>query len=148
MPHGWVRARLTVDGRDVTVLNAHLEAYVESVCVAQAEELAAMAARVRGPLVVLGDLNSDPGTDRRGAYDELVAAGLTDAWTAVHPADPGATAGHAADLRNPEPALTERIDHVRAAQDAWLTGHTAAGRTPGGQWPSDHSGLAARLTLE
>lgn len=152
VPHGWVLARLTVDGLPITVLNAHLEAYVEPVRVAQAEELAAMVAGVRGPLVVLGDLNSDPGTDRRAAHDVLVPAGLTDAWTAVHPDDPGATGCHDADLRNPEPTLTERIDHVLVqgvtVRDAWLTGHTAAGRTPGGLWPSDHAGVAVRLSLE
>jgi len=63
-------------------------------------------------------------------------------------------------LDNPESELYERIDqvwikpapdhyggpYVRAV-DADVVGDTPASKTPGGLWPSDHAGVAVRMTL-
>ena len=83
----------------------------------------------------------------------MLAAGFVDAWTTTNGDDAGFTWGHAADLRNPEPTLTERIDFVLTrggitASSANRVGHEREDRTPSGLWPSDHAGVWALLQLK
>ena len=62
------------------------------------------------PTVLLGDLNSP--APAGSTYTAMLAAGFEDAWISTGGDDAGFTWGHAADLRNPEPTLTHRIDFV------------------------------------
>lgn len=154
---GWVAADVFVRGRLFRFLNAHLED-VPFVAIqeAQARELLAGPADVRLPVVLLGDFNSDaigPGTD---SYEILLAGGFVDAWSERNPLDPGATWGHAPDLRNPMPNLTQRLDLVLFRDRvltrfrpvaAFVVGEELGDRTATGMWPSDHAGVVAKLRI-
>ena len=131
-PWSWKRriaieATVVVDARPVRVLNVHLsphEAHEQRL-----EEVARIRAR-RGVVapVVGGDLNDRPGGP---AYDELRAAGWTDAWTAAHPdravdahrpggalapgPDPGATNWTVGDRAGRPP--TQRLDVVLVPEE-------------------------------
>jgi endonuclease/exonuclease/phosphatase family metal-dependent hydrolase len=148
---GWTRVDVHVRGRAVRVVETHLEPFDLDIQERQWVEL------VRGPLVtsvptvLVGDLNSP--ADRGSTYQKLLAEeGFVDAWTSTRGDDAGFTWGHAADLRNPEPTLTERIDYVLTrggitASSTNRVGHEREDRTPSGLWPSDHVGVWAVLHL-
>jgi endonuclease/exonuclease/phosphatase family metal-dependent hydrolase len=147
---GWCSARCSLrgdNGTTFTFVDTHTEAYDEESRDRQRDELLAVLPGEEERLVVVGDFNSTP--DRVG-----MPAAFVDAWTAAgHPSTgPGAgTCGQAADLRNPESRLRDRIDYV------WVRGLTVrsstrfgadpADRTGDGLWPSDHAGVAAELEL-
>ncbi|MET9852518.1 endonuclease/exonuclease/phosphatase family protein [Streptomyces sp. NPDC006450] len=155
---GWVAADATLRGRTARVVSTHLEPSAPAVQEAQAGELLAGPLNTTLPTVLLGDLNSaaggvgaTPGSDTQ-SYNRLLAAGFTDAWTAVRPRDPGFTCCQASDLRNPTSSLTRRIDYVLlrgkvTALTAHRVGHARADRTPSGLWPSDHAGVRSVLRL-
>ena len=146
---GWCAARCTVDGATApfTFVNTHTEAYDAGSRDRQRAEL--VDTLPDDPRIVLvGDFNAIP--DQVG-----MPAGLIDAWElSGNPVDgPGAaTCCQVADLRNAEPALTERIDYVwlrgLSAESAARFGADQADRTERGLWPSDHAGVVATLLVD
>ncbi|WP_313694850.1 endonuclease/exonuclease/phosphatase family protein [Halorarum halobium] len=133
------------DGR-LTFCNTHLEAASAETRAEQAAELRAALGDVRDPVVLVGDLNDGPGGSD-GAY-----ARLTETFTDVAGGS-GPTCCHAADLRNPEPSLGSRIDHVLVRGELRATGVTRVGVDPAERiavdgdrlWPADHAGVVATL---
>jgi hypothetical protein len=127
-------------------------------------------------IVLVGDFNSDPGAGPLvpclfadgtpgnlcpTPYAIISQIGYIDAWNLRGgPFDAGLTCCQDGLLRNEDPELSERIDQiwVRQAPDhyggpvvrgvrAEVLGDEPADKTPGGLWPSDHAGVAARMTL-
>jgi len=115
----------------------------------EARDLVTALEPVTGPLVLVGDFNSDANATTTQSYS-IVAKSFTDAWSQVNPADKGPTC--CTDLASPAPAPDERIDlvfyrgyvHPQAAE---RTGTDSALRTASGLLPSDHQGVAATLTV-
>jgi endonuclease/exonuclease/phosphatase family metal-dependent hydrolase len=103
-------------------------------------------------VVVVGDLNSEPGEVRFPAHAILVneATGLQDAWAEVG-AGAGETCCHDPLLRDLSALPTRRIDAVlhrggfAARSAAVVCGDPAT--TQAGLWPSDHCAVVARLEL-
>ena len=151
-PRGWSTVDVKVRGRVLRVANTHLEAFQADVRNAQAGELVAALAASPYPVVLVGDLNSQP-TDDTGAYGALAAAGFLDAWVEVHGRAGGFTSGQAADLDNVPSQLDHRIDYVLYQPDrvravaAHVIGDELDDRTPSGLWPSDHAGVVATLCI-
>ena len=135
----------TVDGFDFTFVNTHFEVGgpAEPVQIAQGNELRTVVAGLSGPVVVVGDINSD-GNAAGTSYTALTAD-LTDA-SAIGSA---LTCCQAADLRNAVSQLASRIDVVlfrgfRRVVDAEVVLDEPGDRV-GGLWPSDHAGVWAEL---
>lgn len=163
LTRGWIRATLAVGPTPVHVVNTHLEG--QSLAPIQAAQLAELQsvvlAGLGGITMVMGDLNSDaeagPGAPSwTPTYDELTSAGFVDLWEeAIRPFNAeGFTCCHDPDLRNPAPALDERIDFIlmRTATRlgplyAELVGEELDDVTPEGLWPSDHAGVVMDLGL-
>jgi len=127
-----------VEGREYRFVNTHLEVngnpYANGFQFAQAFELTQILDAMAGTLgdkvlVVVGDLNSDPGDgpladcmqpptfDTPGLcptpYAVMAASGYTDSWTVRNGVtDPGFTCCQADLLMNAESWLDQRIDHV------------------------------------
>jgi endonuclease/exonuclease/phosphatase family metal-dependent hydrolase len=152
---GWTSVETTLRGHSTRVVNTHLERFVGAIQEAQGAELLAGPLNTPGDVALVGDLNSAaggvgavPGESDTATHANMLAAGFRDAWTGMR--GPGFTCCHAADLRNPAPTLTERIDYVLfrgtlSSSVAELVGEEPADRTPSGLWPSDHAGLWAVL---
>jgi endonuclease/exonuclease/phosphatase family metal-dependent hydrolase len=154
---GFVAADLSISGRTVTVASTHLESGnqpgFDLLRAAQAAELAQTLA-ANGPVVILGDLNDQPGSPM---YQVLAGAGYTDLWAAFGPARSGFTCCSKGDLSNAEPTFVQRIDYVftrgidpRGSADGAvrLVGQHSRDRVPGPLypiWPSDHAGIVANL---
>jgi hypothetical protein len=150
---GWTAVDAQVGGLNFRFLTTHLDPTSPLVQVAQANELLAGPANAAMPLVFVGDFNSAADGTGTATYGNLIAAGFQDAWSQVHPGDPGYTSTQDADLMNPVSLLTERIDLVLhrggfSALDVELVGENPADRTTSGLWPSDHAGIVATLIPE
>ena len=99
-------------------------------------------------MLLLGDLNSDPGEvvrARRPRFD--------DAWPEARGAEVGFTCCQAGDLLNPDSTAANRIDLVlapgrfRVVQAEVRGSDPGTGRTPAGLWASDHFGVSAHVEL-
>ena len=152
----WVAADVTVNERSFRFVTTHLEPFDPAVRADQAAELVqpgGPAAASSAPVVLVGDLNSDPGDPAPDdAFDVLAGTGLEDTWMQANDSAPGFTHGFGELLDDPTSAgFDTRIDHVltRAADapasKARLTGVDPDNRTPSGRWPSDHAGLVTTL---
>lgn len=167
---GWASIDATVKGIPRRFVTTHLEPAdigpdhavipeVEQIQLAQAAELLGVLDGDDVPVILTGDLNSDPDGSTTDTYDFLAAEGFVDAWTKGRRRGDGFTANQAADLMNAQSQLFHRIDFVlyrdgvtasghsfRGAVHAELLGEEQGDRTTSNLWPSDHAGVFARLS--
>jgi Endonuclease/Exonuclease/phosphatase family len=143
-------------------VNTHLEAFSAFFRNAQASELNTSGALTSSqPVILVGDLNSDPddpsvqgppfspppGTANAAAYNTIADTGFVDRGVTVN------TCCHSDDLLNPPPAAFDsRIDHILVKPglqrlSGGLVGADADKRTPTGLWPSDHGGVFATFKM-
>lgn len=145
---GYVVASFTNrQGDRVRIANTHLEAYGDEIRTAQAKQLAGALDGSKIPLVVMGDLNSDPSKD--GAQAEAAKALLQIGTSSAFPA-PVPTCCQAEKLNNQTSELSQWIDHILirdlSATGQGVTGNKSSDRI-GGLWPSDHAGVWAKLSI-
>ena len=171
---GWASVDVKHQGVSLHLVSTHLEAFHPGLRALQAQDLATALDDEAGtrPVVLVGDLNSDPLDDvaaNRDAYLAIAGAGFEDAWLSWLSVDPepppddpaGFTSPYPEDLTVPEIALDERIDFVmlRGAltpQAMAVLGTDISDRVCGVNlagvevclWPSDHAGVRATLRLE
>jgi endonuclease/exonuclease/phosphatase family metal-dependent hydrolase len=147
LPRGWTAVDAKERGAWVTFVNTHTEAYAAEVRVAQAAELAAILEEHEGRVILVGDLNSEPGTESEAV---LADAGFEDAWALAGGGD-GLTCCFPELLSATEPGLGERIDYVLLRGAVSPRAVDVVGEAPedrvGGLWPSDHAGVVAALRL-
>ena len=157
LTRGWVSARIAIGPREYTVANAHLESGdapgLDRLRAAQATELA-QALSGAGPIVLMGDLNDLPGSPM---YQVLSGVGLTDVWPLLRGTAAGYTCCHLPNLSNAVQQFTKRIDYVFVRDGRERGAVTGVIRRIGDSttdrfaglvhplWPSDHTGLVARL---
>jgi endonuclease/exonuclease/phosphatase family metal-dependent hydrolase len=167
---GWGWIDVTVKDQSYRVVNAHLEVGdrdtppdvgLNLVQFFQAFELGTIATSLDAPVIVMGDMNSSPASpypDPRPAYDVLRQFHLVDLWTVRHDLsdDYGFTYGQNELVNNEESLMFERIDHVLGNFGDYQTdkikvevvGDEPYDKTPSGLWPSDHAGVAAKISFE
>jgi endonuclease/exonuclease/phosphatase family metal-dependent hydrolase len=140
---GWTAVDLDLGGETVAFFNTHLESFYAPIRVAQGMELAAILDATPGKVVLVGDLNSLPGTE--GAAS-VAGAGFTDVWAQLHPRRDGFTCCWPEELANTEPGLDQRIDYVFVRGLKPLDMRIIGARPwdhRTGLWPTDHAGLVA-----
>ncbi len=155
---GWTSVDLRVAGQKARVVNTHLEVDSDANALFGAVQEAQAGELVKGPLgtsmptILLGDLNSKADGSGTTTYSQMIGAGMEDVWPSIHPGDPGFTCCHNETLTNPTSEHDERIDLVMT-RGPWghfssdVLGEDVADKTPGGLWPSDHSGVVATVAL-
>jgi len=146
---GWATVDVTIDDMTFRFGNTHLEAFAESIRLAQAAELVAGPVNTELPVILTGDFNAAPGTP---TYGLLASAGFRDAAAEEDGERAGLTCCQAANLRNAESTLHSRVDLVLfrgdvTSKDVDRVGYREQDRTVSGLWPSDHAGIVARLKL-
>ncbi|MFM7050685.1 MAG: endonuclease/exonuclease/phosphatase family protein [Planctomycetota bacterium] len=132
-------------GRGIYVFNTHFdhkgpEARLES---------ARLLLRLIGgrawpdPVVVLGDLNTGPGSAPVSTLLREPVAALRDAWRTANPEAPeqGTFSGWGDGLGR------ERIDHIFFSAGLTVSDAAVDTRRPGGRWPSDHAPVRATLAF-
>jgi endonuclease/exonuclease/phosphatase family metal-dependent hydrolase len=155
---GWTSVDLRIAGQKARVVNTHLEVDSDANALFGAVQEAQAGELVKGPLgtsmptILLGDLNSKADGTGTTTYGQVIGAGMEDVWPSTHPGDPGFTCCHDETLTNPTSEHDERIDLVMT-RGPWghfssdILGEDVADKTPGGLWPSDHSGVVATVAL-
>lgn len=147
---GYTSVAATVDGVTYRFVNTHLEAFSETVRVAQTHELINSLGDETLPIILLGDFNT-PAPDGM-AYRMLIDAEYIDTWQ-VESAGTGNTCCQDSDIRNEVSGHRERIDLIfiyNAESDVAVLmtqtlGDTPSDRLASGLWPSDHAGVVAEL---
>ncbi len=158
---GWASVEATIADVTFRFVDTHLETQVAPpIQEAQASELIGILASENRPILLVGDFNSAANVFQTRSYGLLTAAGFVDAWAQKQPRDPGLTCCQAADLRNAQSTLDQRLDivfwrdgfsartgRIVGGVHVDIVGETPADRTASGLWPSDHAGVAATLTV-
>jgi endonuclease/exonuclease/phosphatase family metal-dependent hydrolase len=149
---GWCSVDVTIRGKSVRIVNTHLEEeYLDLIQSIQSDELLADPLQTSLPVIALGDFNA---SEKSLNYKNFLKAGFKDTWPLVHPGEPGFSCCQDEDLLNPMPQLKERIDLILYrgtdinVDDVKLIGVHPSDRIPSGQWPSDHAGVVATLSIE
>ncbi len=168
---GWNSVDVQLWGQDFRFVNTHLEdgnpliPAFGQVQEAQAAELVAAGGPMdtQLPVILVGDFNSPADRTGTDSYSLLVdQAGFTDAWSVVHPGEPGYTWSQNDDLRGdpvtadpPPEGVQQRIDLIlyrdgmlARSVDRVLDPVTPNDPTTGPLWPSDHAGVAATISLQ
>jgi endonuclease/exonuclease/phosphatase family metal-dependent hydrolase len=145
---GYAAVDAKIKGEWVRFVTTHLESFHPGIRTLQAAELAAALASETRPVILVGDLNSHPGTEGEAV---LAGAGFQDVWAELHPSRPGLTCCWPEDLTATQPGFSERIDYVMTrgpldGRRVEVFGADPAARV-GGLWPSDHGGLFATVAL-
>jgi endonuclease/exonuclease/phosphatase family metal-dependent hydrolase len=155
VPRGFVAVDAKIRGEWIRFVSTHLEAVDVPpplppglFRVLQAQELAAFVGADPRPTILVGDLNSVPGTEGEAV---LAAAGFQDLWATLRQDEDGFTDGFPEDL-SLDGVLTRRIDYVLtrgllAPVSVDLVGGTAADKAVVGLWPSDHAGVVGTLRI-
>jgi len=146
-PRGWASVDVTYRTKQFRFIGAHLESRSASRNIREGLELLNGPANTALPVIVAADLNCDLSNPADTKYQtclNLLNAGFSDGWGGANPTEPGYTK----DL----PLMTMRSDYVMIrgcfrVQAAILVGDKPDDMTPSGRWPSNHSGVAARLQL-
>jgi endonuclease/exonuclease/phosphatase family metal-dependent hydrolase len=156
---GYVWADCVVNERAFRFVNTHLEAFHPGFRAQQAGFLAQVgpASDVSQPVVLVGDINSDPndGLPSNLAFNVLLQEGYVDTWVQVNGDAPGFTSGFNQYVDDPDASgLSRRIDHVMTRAPGYIvtvrtsrvTGIDSDNRTEdAGLWPSDHAGVITTL---
>ncbi|MEP6741528.1 MAG: endonuclease/exonuclease/phosphatase family protein [bacterium] len=171
IPRGWISVDGKLRGKEFRFVTTHLESFHPGVQALQAVELVQNASNTELPVIIAGDLNTAPlesfgfpGCPPPGgspalnpAYQIVIGAGFSDAWSILHPSDPGFTwPMHCEDPFTPFTTPDQRLDLVLfrdgrkglGALTADLIGNNPSDLTSSGLWPSDHAGLASVFKLE
>ena len=160
---GFVGVDAVTEGGAIRFVNTHLEVpelprIIQSIQAAELiARLAALPNPSSSPVVIAGDINSDP-TDAPvtetmpAPYQQLANAGYLDAWTLRPGNPPGLTCCQSPDLLNPESVLFKRVDVIFLSTApiqlrANLLGADPDERTASGLWPSDHAGVIATFNF-
>ena len=151
---GWASVDIKHRGKTYRFVTVHLEAFNDEVQFYQAYELLQGPTNTDMPVILAGDLNSDP-IFNGGSYNALLGGGFTDIWSAVG----SVGAGHTWPLspESPSVILTPfwRIDYLMVRGDVTLSTIDIIGEdplldltTPSSFRPSDHAGLTATVVLQ
>lgn len=148
---GWISADVKIRGKKFRCVNTHLESFVAAIQGAQAAELVQVLNATTLPVVLAGDFNSNADQtatplypDDTPTYALIVNAGYTDAWSSLHPGDPGFT--WALFFEDPPAPASpfERIDLILERNMTILDIQRVADYP----YASDHAGVVATLRIE
>jgi endonuclease/exonuclease/phosphatase (EEP) superfamily protein YafD len=146
---GWASIDVVKKHRKFRFVDTHLEQFSAAVRNIQASELNSPTGPLNfgKPVILVGDLNSDPAGASPDAYNTFTGNGFKDRGAGVN------TCCHDDLLLDDSNLFEERIDHILTKPglqklNAVLTGDDPALQTPFGLWPSDHGGVVSKLRLK
>ena len=153
LKRGYCTVDVRFHGKNCRIIATHLEPDHPLINTLQSQEILNNPADTDMNVIYVGDFNSPAaGGSPFTAYQQALAAGFEDAWSACNPDDAGNTFGHTENLLDAVD-FTERIDFAVYKGNvvptrAILFGLDSAQRTPAGLWPSDHAGLITTFVVK
>lgn len=156
---GYVAVDVEVKGESYRFVSTHLEVGGEPgsdfamLQATQMQELLSVLSYESKPVILVGDFNSSPEDAIGQPYSQAIAAGYTDIWTQRKKPAEGFTCCFNEAVDDPDAELYERIDHIFLLPQGKdikkisvkVTGDDPVDMTPGGLWPSDHSGVIGKI---
>lgn len=152
-PRAWASVDVTFHHKSFRFIGTHLESFVALVRQLQGAELRNGPGNTSLPVILAMDSNAQAfPLPQDPTYMDFIAAGYNDAWTELFPLAPGFSCCQTPLVNNPVSQLSQRIDLILTLGDIeakriTLFGDDPPSMTPGGLWPSDHAGVAARLKV-
>jgi endonuclease/exonuclease/phosphatase family metal-dependent hydrolase len=151
---GWISVDAHIQGNLLRFVTTHLETDADPVTqLKQANELVqALNSEDNPPVVLCGDFNADADTPN-STIAAILKGGFTDAWSTLHPLEPGFTIPlYVEDHPSPPPFTinstpSHRIDLV-FVRDLRATRIHLIGNQVSPPWPSDHAGLVASVPID
>ena len=149
---GYIAIDGTKDGAKFRFVDTHLEAYSEAIGLEQAKELTKGPLKGSGQKILVGDMNSERGSDASDPIDHLLDFGLDDTFFSKNKRDTK-TCCQSETVDNQASELKSRIDFILAKPKvpivkSLVVGNNPNVRTPNGLWPSDHAGVVSVLKLK
>lgn len=153
--HGWCSVDVFTRGERFRVICSHpQDESLPDVEKAELMELLNDVANANMPVMVIGDLNTDPfGRNGTDSYGVVATAGFKDTWAVLHPDNltGGLTFGHDPGLSEPALPFAWRLDYVlyRGNQFTPVAIESLdpkVGAEPP-LWPSDHATITATFFL-
>jgi endonuclease/exonuclease/phosphatase family metal-dependent hydrolase len=166
LPRGYTAVTAEKNGSKYRFVNTHLEDADQGgelliIQLKQTSELLLRLAKIRMPVILVGDFNS--AATGEPSYRLLTLTNrYKDTWliNTLNDNPDGLTFGHDFNLQNPTQNFWKRIDYIFVRDGigwrnniklisvtAEVLGDEAGDKTPSGLWPSDHGGVAADLTF-
>ncbi len=153
---GWCSVDVFVRGERFRLICSHPnDESVPEIQKVELAELLTQVANVNMPVMVIGDLNTDPyGRNNTDSYPIIAEAGFKDTWAVLNPDDlkGGLTWGHDAALADPAVEFVYRLDYVLYRGNHFIP--TALelidpriNATTPPLWPSDHKAITATFSL-
>jgi endonuclease/exonuclease/phosphatase family metal-dependent hydrolase len=152
LPWAWASVDAAVGSSKFRFVTTHLDSQSTTAQEAQAAELVTGPAAGPLPVVLVGDFNSPADGSGSTSRQQIIDAGFSDAWSSLHPLDPGLTCCQSANLDNATSGFTRRIDMVMTHGGITPLTVDRVGDLPIGggvqpNWASDHAGVVATLQL-
>jgi endonuclease/exonuclease/phosphatase family metal-dependent hydrolase len=129
---GMLRVEVEIDRRVVNFVTTHLDYQYEDGRVFETEQMLKNLAEVKGPLIVVADLNDEP----TGAAYKLMSTQFDDAWVASKAKGDG--------FSYPADKPVKRIDHIFYRSDSMKAKKASVVET----LASDHVPVVAELELK
>ena len=129
---GMLRVQIDIDGKTVNFVTTHLDYQSDDGRVFEAEQMLNFLEEVRGPLIVVADLNDEP----LGAAYKLMSSKFVDAWVGGRASGDG--------FSYPADKPVKRIDYIFYNSDFFKAKRSKVIET----LASDHVPVVAELELK
>lgn len=129
---GMIRVEVNFEGKKISFVTTHLDYQFEDGRLFEAEQMLKFLDDIKGPLIVVGDLNDEPS----GKTYKLMAQRFDDAWVRSRAKDVGLTYPADKPVKRIDYIFTRQSDRVKTKK-AWVVNTLA----------SDHLPLVADLEL-
>ena len=122
---GMIRVEIEFAGRTINFVTTHLDYQFEDGRVFETEQMLKFLEGVKGPLIVVGDFNDEPGGN---AY-KLMLTGFEDAWIVAKKKEQGLSYPADKPAKRIDYVFTRQSDRIRTKQ-AWLVNTLASDHLP------------------
>lgn len=122
---GMIRVKVDVGGKTINFVTTHLDYQYEDGRLFEAEQMLKFLKDIKGPLIVVGDLNDEPS----GTAYKLMLTGFEDAWMPEHAKELGPSYPADKPTKRIDYIFTRRTDRVRARK-AWVVSTLASDHVP------------------
>lgn len=143
----WVRLREIKTGKELRIVNLHLDHKSPEAKVEQAKLMATESSQYLPafPQILTGDFNSRAGSN---VFDSVKAAGFADSYAAIHgDADPGVTAHNFEPPDSPKLKDKGKIDFIFCKGACKPLAAAIIKDKPNNIFPSDHFFVSAEIAL-
>jgi endonuclease/exonuclease/phosphatase family metal-dependent hydrolase len=122
---GMLRVEVNIGGKTISFATSHLDYQFDDGRLFEAEQMLKFLHDIKGPLIVVGDLNDEPA----GKTYQLMSQGFADAWARSRAKGAGLTYPADKPVKRIDYVFTRKSDPVKAKK-AWVVNTLASDHLP------------------